>query len=129
MTERDVSNWLDAYGSAWRAGDPEAAAELFADDARYYEVPFDPPAVGRAGVRQYWADATGTQRDVDFRHEVLAVLGDRALVRWWASFVRIRTGVRSDLEGILMLDFAGPRHCQTLREWWHIAEGSSDPAR
>jgi len=125
MTERDLSAWLIAYGSAWERRDPDAAASLFSDDALYYEDPFNPPAVGTEGIRRYWADTTGTQRDVAFGHEVLALQGDRALVRWWATFVRIRTEARVELEGIVMLDFDADGRCRTLREWWHAAEHPS----
>jgi hypothetical protein len=122
MTEQELTTWIDAYGSAWERGDPDGAAELFSDDARYYETPFDPPALGPEGVRRYWSDATGTQTDVTFRYEILGMMGDRALVRWWATFVRKLTGARLELEGVLMLDFADDGRCRMLREWWHSVE-------
>jgi hypothetical protein len=122
MTERELTTWLDAYGSAWVSADSEAAAELFTSDACYYETPFDPPALGPEGVREYWSAATGTQRDVSFRHEILAIVERRALVRWWATFVRVLSGARVELEGILMLDFADDGRCQKLRAWWNSLE-------
>jgi serine/threonine-protein kinase len=113
MTEQELTTWLDAYGSAWVRADSEAAAELFTNDARYYETPFDPPAIGREGVREHWSAATCTQGNVRFRHETLAIAERRALVRWWVTSLRNPSGARVELEGILMLDFADGGRCQT----------------
>ena len=51
-----LGRWLDAYGRAWETKDPEAAADLFAEDATYHETPFDEPMRGRAEISGYWSD-------------------------------------------------------------------------
>ena len=56
--ERDTfSRWLDAYGRAWVARDPAAAAELFAEEATYQETPFDEPMRGFYDLDGLWRDA------------------------------------------------------------------------
>lgn len=122
MTESDFDRWLQAYGSAWESRDPEAAVGLFTSDALYYETPFDEPARGSEGIRMYWAESTGRQRGVGFRGQVLAVSGLRGLARWSAEFVRIPSGARVELDGILQVDFAPGGRCRELREWWHMVE-------
>ncbi|OFZ88838.1 MAG: hypothetical protein A2V78_09750 [Betaproteobacteria bacterium RBG_16_64_18] len=49
MTIHDFQQWLDRYGDAWVAGDPDAAVQLFSSDAAYYETPFDEPMFGLRG--------------------------------------------------------------------------------
>ena len=51
----------------WRA--------LFAEDARYHEMPFDEPKAGRVGIRDYWTMVTADQRNIDFKSQVIAVNG------------------------------------------------------
>ncbi len=122
MTHDDLDRWLHAYGRAWETLDPEAAVRLFADDVEYHETPFDAPAQGLDGVREYWTSNTGLQREVAFRYEILAVVGLRGIARWQAGYVRPATGVRARLDGVFVLDFAEDGRCRCLREWWHRRE-------
>jgi len=122
MTRQQLELWLTAYGRAWMNRDPEAAARLFSEDVTYHETPFAEPARGIEGVRSYWAENTTVQRDVRFRHEVLALEGHRGIARWWAEYVRPTTGVRAKLDGLFVLEFAEDGRCRRLEEWWHRIE-------
>jgi ketosteroid isomerase-like protein len=71
---------LDVYGCAWEQGDVEAVRSLFAPDAAYYEIPFDPPMVGLDAITAYWQEgAASAQKDVRFSHRILGVSGDLGL--------------------------------------------------
>jgi SnoaL-like domain len=59
--------WADGYEVAWRAGDPEAAAALYAPDAHLRSAPFRDPDVGREGVLAYTPQAYATEADQDPR--------------------------------------------------------------
>jgi hypothetical protein len=128
MTEEQLREWLDRYGQAWEACNPDAAAALFSEDAEYYETPFGPPSRGRQGVRAYWAAATGSQRDVSFTHQILSVSADRGIARWAAEFTRLAAGKRMRLDGVFVLDFGEDGLCRTLREWWHHTESTGQDA-
>ena len=119
MTKSELEEWLQAYGRAWESRDPEAAAILFAEDARYHETPFGEPAVGREGISAYWTAATANQRDVRFRHEILCLKAEIGIARWWADYSRYAEGDEIRLDGVFVLEFNGDGHCQELREWWH----------
>jgi nuclear transport factor 2 (NTF2) superfamily protein len=119
MKKTVLERWLEAYGRAWESRDPDAAALLFAEDARYHETPFSEPALGRDGVRAYWAAATASQREVEFSFEILAVEGSRGIARWSASFLWRAGGARGQLDGVFVLDFNADGLCEELREWWH----------
>jgi uncharacterized protein (TIGR02246 family) len=118
-----VEGWLERYGRAWETRDPSAAAELFTEDGEYREQPFDEPMKGRSAIYRYWQEIPETQRDVAFGAEILAVLEDRAIVRWWSSYVKIRTGEPTRLDGVFLLEFAPDGLCRSLREWWHAHPG------
>ncbi len=127
MNEAELRTWLEGYRLAWEARDPEAAAALFSEDARYYETPFLGPARGRDGVRDYWVNATRNQSDVTFSYEIVFVSGDRGVVRWWARFRRVSSGVTASLDGVFLLEFNDEGLCRELREWWHRAENEGRP--
>ena len=122
MDRGQLEGWLERYGRAWERCDPEAAAALFDEAAEYYETPFDSPFRGRDEIQRYWRDATNSQRDVSFSHEVLSVTADTGVARWGAGFTRIPTGQRVGLDGVFVLTFNEAGLCLVLREWWH-----SDP--
>jgi ketosteroid isomerase-like protein len=68
--------WLDGYREAWEQQDPEQAAELFSEDAVYYETPFAEPFSGREAIRRYWLlGAASAQQDITFGFEVVGISG------------------------------------------------------
>jgi hypothetical protein len=120
-----TAEWLDGYRVAWETRDPDAAAALFTEDARYREEPYAEPFVGRAGVRDYWARVTATQEDVEFRYGTPLTVGNRAAVEWW---VTLRNGgVEVTLAGEFWLVFDDHGRCRELREYWHFGEGHRTP--
>jgi ketosteroid isomerase-like protein len=125
VTRSDVSAWIDAYGRAWRARDPDAAVALFTDDATYRSHPFREPHVGRDGIRRYWEEATSSQEDLDLRFGEPVVEDDRAAVEWWATMRD--DGDEITLPGILVLRFAADGRCEELRECWHVERGRHEP--
>lgn len=122
MDTRAFDGWLRAYGRAWEARDPEAAADLFTEDASYYETPFDPPATGRSAILNYWSAVPRYQRDISFRYQILAVTEDQGIARWWASFTRVENGRRVELDGVFLVTMDESDRCATFREWWHRRE-------
>ena len=120
-----TAEWLDRYRVAWETRDPEAAAALFTDDARYREEPYAEPFVGRAGVREYWARVTAAQEDVVFRSGTPLTVGDHAAVEWWVTFRS--GGADVTLAGEFWLAFDADGLCRDLREYWHFGEGHRTP--
>jgi hypothetical protein len=123
LSMREFENWLDAYFSAWQAGDADAAVELFSDDAQYHETPFDGLMVGREAIHRYWHEGAGeAQKDVHYSYSALAIVENSGLARWQASFARVPSGRYVELDGFLMAEFSTAKHCSVFREWWHRRE-------
>jgi uncharacterized protein (TIGR02246 family) len=127
LTTAAAEDWLRQYGQAWERADPAAAARLFTDDCLYFETPYSEPARGRAGVHAYWTAVPEGQADVAFRFKLLAVLPGTAIAHWSASFTRVASGSRVELDGMFVLEFAESGLCRTLREWWHRRETPGVP--
>jgi ketosteroid isomerase-like protein len=125
MDESWAHEWITDYGDAWRRKDAEAVAALFTKEAVYRSAPLRPPTVGRDAIRDYWANATATQEDLDLRFGEPIVHGNRVVVEWWAQMRD--DGREITLPGCLVLHFAPGGRCEELREYWHASDGRAAP--
>ena len=114
-----LTEWLDAYGVAWESRDPDAAAELFTEDAVYQWGPFGQRLRGRVMIREAWAEALETQDNVEFGYEVMTATARGGIVRWWCASDRPAEELRVHLEGIFRLAFDETGLCKSLEEWWN----------
>jgi hypothetical protein len=121
----DLGTWVEAYRQAWVEMDPEAAADLFTDDATYRSFIFDEPHVGRDGVRSYWSEVTATQAEVQVTMGRPTVDGPRAAVEFWTTMEN--SGEEVTLVGCLLLIFDDDGRCRSLNEYYEFAEGRRDP--
>jgi uncharacterized protein (TIGR02246 family) len=119
MESTTFKSWLEAYGHAWTARDPEAAADLFAKDGVYQVTPFVEPMRGRSAIFNYWVHVAETERDIQFGYEILAVTQEVGVARWWASFLIVPQELQTKLDGIFLITLDSGGSCQSLREWWH----------
>ena len=92
MNSGKFDRWVEAYGRAWETKDPEAAADLFVEDATYQETPFDEPMRGSAEITEYWSSVTGSQDEIRFSYEILAASAGEGIAHWGANFVRLANG-------------------------------------
>jgi uncharacterized protein (TIGR02246 family) len=122
MNIEAFKSWLEAYRRAWEEGDPQAAASIFSADAVYCETPFDEPMRGRDAILRYWSDALGSQDQVKFSYEVLAVSEGNGIARWRASFVRVPSSAQVELDGIFLVRMNSEGQCTQFQEWWHKRE-------
>jgi SnoaL-like domain len=130
VNEGVFTKWLDAYGDAWQRQDPDAAAAIFSENGSYAWGPFTEPIRGREAIRSAWKNATqGNQDEIRFGYEILGVIDDRGIARWWASMLALpaRTAVR--MEGIFLVTLTPEGLCDEFREWWNedpVATGASE---
>ena len=122
MESTAFKSWLEAYGRAWMGRDPQAAADLFAEDGTYQVTPFVEPMRGRSAILDYWTHVAETERGIRFGHEILAVTEEAGIARWWASFLIVPQGLQTRLEGIFLIFLDADGRCRSLREWCHKAQ-------
>jgi ketosteroid isomerase-like protein len=117
--------WAEGYEAAWRAGDPEAAAALYAPDAHYRSEPFRDPHPGRGGVLAYTRDAYATEADQDPRFGTPFAAGASAAVEWWAT--TLEQGQPATLIGTSVLTFAPDGLVAVGRDYWFLEPGTHPP--
>ena len=121
MNVADGWVWLDGLEAAWRNRDPEAAAELFTDDAAYQSHPFRTGLKGGSEIAAYWASATRGQTDIDVTFGEPLVAGNKMAVEWWSTMNE--GGLPVTEAGELFLTFDNGR-CSGLREYWNLTDGT-----
>lgn len=115
--------WLEGFADAWRAGDADAVADLFAPSALYHDGPFTEPLEGVDAIRDYWAQGVRhSRRDVEFEFEALAVGKRGGIAHWRAEFTSEPAEHRVQLDGILVASIDKECRCTEFREWWHRLE-------
>jgi uncharacterized protein (TIGR02246 family) len=119
ITKNTFATWLDSYGRAWESRDPQAAADLFAEEGTYQVTPFVEPMRGKQAILEYWTHVAQTEQNIQFGYEILAVTPDHGIARWWASFVIVPQGLSTKLDGIFLISLDKDGRCRSLREWWH----------
>jgi ketosteroid isomerase-like protein len=117
-----LTEWLDAYGRAWESRDPQAACDLFTEDAVYHWGPFGRKLRGRVMIREAWAEALETQENVSFGYEVMSATQSGGIVRWWCSCDEPSRGMHSKAEGIFRLSFEETGLCTSFEEWWNSVD-------
>ena len=111
--------WLEGYGRAWEARDPQAAADLYAPDGTYQVTPFVAPLRGRQAILEYWTEVARTEQNIRFEFEILTVTAAAGIAHWKASFLRTPPGLATKLDGIFLISLDATGRCTALREWWH----------
>jgi ketosteroid isomerase-like protein len=120
LTVDVFDEWLTRYSQASQQDDARASAELFAQDACYYESPFGEPLIGREAIYRYWQQGAETLRDKTSSHEIWAVRDNRGIARWQSHFVNNRSGQRAALDCVFLVEFDEDGLCRVFREWWHM---------
>jgi len=118
MSEQALKRWLEAYGRAWETRSPQAVGEIFTDDATYQETPYEEPLRGRPAIMRYWSEAVSNQGDIHFNFEIVASTMEVGVAHWSASFNRIKSNTRMEIDGVFLLKFDEDNRCKSLREWW-----------
>jgi ketosteroid isomerase-like protein len=117
-----AKRWAEAYEAAWRAGDGEAAAALYADDCIFRSQPFRELEDARAYMRRVVPEAEAPE--VWFGEPVEQ--GDTAAVEYWALLVE-PNGTKSTLAGLHRMRFGDHGLVVEARDHWHLEPGHRRP--
>jgi hypothetical protein len=117
-----AKRWAEAYERAWRAGDGEAAAVLYAPDCVFRSHPFRELEDARAYMVRVVPEAEAPA--VWFGEPVEA--GDRAAIEYWALLVE-PDGSESTIAGCHLVRFGDDGLVAEARDYWHLESGYRRP--
>jgi ketosteroid isomerase-like protein len=120
-TEAAARAWIEGWARAWPAADGDGVAALYAEDAVFRSAPFrDAQAPG-----DYATWAFEGQESAECRFGEPFVVGDRALVEYWAHATA--AGKTTTIAGISVLRFAPNGLVVEQRDYWHELDGRHEP--
>jgi hypothetical protein len=119
MERQDLVRWLADYKRSWEELDTELLVSLFTADASYYPTPFWIPFKGSGDLRKLWDNLKGHQSENHIDLVLLALDGDKAVVRWQGYSTPIGGAGKRRGDGIFLLTFDQTRKCCELLEWQH----------
>jgi hypothetical protein len=122
LTTNQFSQWLAKCGQASTENDPQASADLFSLNARYYETPFAEPIIGREAIYQYWVKGAQRLKDKTSSYQILAVKENIGIACWQANYTVIESGKHLALDCLFLVEFDDDQKCSLFREWWHLLE-------
>jgi hypothetical protein len=117
--------WAEGYEAAWRAGDPEAAAALYAPDTHYRSEAFRAPHLGRESVLAYTRQAYASEGGQDPHFGTPFAAGTSAAVEWWTT--TLEDGHPATLIGTSVLTFTPDGLVATARDYWFLEPGTHQP--
>lgn len=118
MTPRE---WIEAYGRAWEARDPDAAAALFTEDAVYRYRPYADPeqtVTGNAAIAESWLEEPDAPGSWEARYEPYAVDGDRAVAIGFSRYRAGETEPERTYHNAYLLRFAPDGRCSEFTEYY-----------
>ena len=110
--------WVEAWERAWPAGDVEALAPVYAEDAVFYSHPFR----DREAPHDYVTWAFAEQQSAVCRFGEPIVEGDRAAVDWWAVMTA-PDGTEETIAGTSLLRFRDDGRVLEQRDVWALEPG------
>lgn len=117
-----AKRWAEAFERAWRTGDGEAAAALYAEDCVFRSQPFRELEDARDYMRRVVPEAEA--REVWFGEPFED--GDRAAVEYWALLVE-PDGKESTIAGCHLMRFREDGLVGEARDYWQLEPGHRSP--
>ena len=118
LEERQVSEWLTAYQSAWQSYDPATIGGLFSEDVSYRYHPHDEPVRGRAAVVASWLEDRDAEGTYEGAYEPLVVSGDLAIATGTSTY---KDGDETRIyDNCFILRFDDDGRCSEFTEWFML---------
>jgi hypothetical protein len=114
----NAKEWAAAFERAWRAGDGEAAAALYAEDCVYRSSPFREPEDARAYMRRVVPEDRAAEAWFGEPFQS----GTRAAVEYWAT---LPDG--STIAGCHLMRFGPGGLVEEARDYWQVEPGHRSP--
>jgi SnoaL-like domain len=120
-TRAAARRWIAGWSYAWPAGDADAVAELYADDAVFRSQPFR----DTQSPREYAAWTFSEQDEAECWFGEPVIEGDRAVIEYW-GVVRFE-GRDETIAGIALVRFQPDGLVAEQRDYWNAQEGRIEP--
>ena len=118
MSEKLLKHWLDNLIYIWVTKNPDRVVELVADVFRWHDAPFDPVITSKEALVKEWK-AVLDHDDVQATYEIIALQDTVGIVHWHASFTRLPTKEKTELDGIYKVELNNDGKCTEFHQWYN----------
>ena len=125
MDRAQLADWVERYERAWRAPGTDTLGELFSKDASYSTAPYEKPHRGLDAIREMWEEERNPGEEFSMDAEIVAIEGDRGVVRLRVQYRKPREQEYRDL-WLVCLEEDG--RCSEFEEWPFWPPGSGGAA-
>ncbi len=122
MSATWAEEWVGRYVEAWNTNEPQAIADLFSSDARYFTEPHARPWAGRDDIVGQWLERRDEPGDTAFEFSVLVATDAVAIVRGQTRYKS--TGVL--YENLWEIYSGDGSTCHKFVEWWMENKSTDD---
>ncbi len=122
MNRKTFKSWLKGLKKAWEEKNPEAAADLMADEFFYFENPFDEPLKTKSEVLKLWQAVPESQKDIQILFDVILVRRDFGLARVWGYYKAVKTGKKTFFDSIVNVTLDRSGKATKFRQWYEKKE-------
>ena len=111
------ADWLERFGKAWSDLDADTASRLFSNDVEYYESSLRDPCKSWDEVRDLWSVVPNNQKDVSFKYQIIASLGNLCVANWQVTRTLLPQLSRQSIDGIFVIKLNEKGLCNYFKQW------------
>lgn len=118
MTKEQFKVWLEKLINIWETKNPNGVLDLIAEKFIWYETPFDKPITAREELLQEWQTVLN-QDEINVTYEIYDVEDNIGIAHWGATFTRLPSKVKAELDGIYKVTLDENGKCTEFHQWYN----------
>ncbi len=119
MSKERFEHWFENLIRIWVAKNPNKVADMVAEKFIWYETPFDQPLTTKVDLLKEWQTILD-QEEISVIYEIYSIEGDLAIAHWHASFTRVLSQEKAELDGIYKVVLDSEGKCTEFRQWYNL---------
>lgn len=118
MTNQRFNDWFEKLKNIWVTKNPNGVLDLIAEKFLWYETPFDELITTKESLLKEWQTVL-EQENINVTYEILFVENNTGVAHWHATFIRLPSKEKAELEGIYKVDLDDNGKCTEFHQWYN----------
>lgn len=125
MSREEFDKWLIGLKNAWESKNPQAAADLCAENVLWYETPFGKPLRTKQEIFDEWQTVPNDQKNIVVSYEILVTTDKFGIAHWGATFTRIPSEEKAHLDGVYKVLLNDENLCTEFHQWYNAEKNEN----
>ena len=118
MTELQFKNWLEKLINIWSTRNPNGVLDLVAEQFIWHDAPFDKPITTKEDLLREWQSILN-HGEINVTYEILSIENNIGIAHWHATFTRLPSGGKAELDGIYKVTLDENGKCTEFHQWYN----------